>query len=102
MKHEKVYGKIKDKLSKFRKRVGTVVIYSINSLLCMCMCVCNKAPSMGCQFNRKIESKLCDYDTYCFNIMHLQVILTARRESAASESILAMTVNRVHACMWLD
>ena len=86
MKHEKVYGKIKDKLSKFRKRVGTVVLYSINSLLCMCKCVCNKAPSMSCQFNRKIESKLRDYDAYCFDIVHVQVTLTTGSGSAASES----------------
>ena len=86
-----MYGKIKDKLSKFRKRVGTVVIYSINSLLCMCMCVCNKAPSMGCQFNRKIESKLCDCYAYCFDIIHVQVTLTTGSGSATGGSNLAMT-----------
>ena len=79
---------------------GLVLLsYSINSLLCMCTCVCNKAPSMGCQFNRKIESKLCDYDTYCFDIMHVQVTLTAGRGSAASESILPKpSTGCMHAC----
>ena len=77
-------------------------IVLIHLSACACVSVTKHPQCMGCQFNRKIESRLCDYDTYYLDIMHVQVTLTTGSGSAASESILAMTVNRVHACMQLD